>query len=125
MAKTYQDVITEARVLLSDTDVSDPRYSDTNLLAILNRAMNSLARIRPDAFYSFFSANSLNVPQIVASGATAGQANLADTFGLENQFFNPLVEYVTGMAEVVDDEYTEDGRAAMLLNNFKTSVVGI
>lgn len=124
-SKTYQDIIDEARVLLNDTDAATPRYSDAVLLAILNRAMNSLGRIRPEAFWNTFSANDLNIPEVVVSGAGAGKDNLSDTFPLEIQFFNPLVEYVTGMAEIVDDEYSEDGRAALLLTNFKQSVIGM
>lgn len=125
MAKTYQDVVTEARVLLQDTESSAYRYSDTVLLAILNRALRSLATIRPDACYDLFSANSLNVPELVESAPGSGQVAWTDAFGLEFQFFNPLVHYVTGVAEIVDDEYTADGRAALLLNEFKRSLLGL
>lgn len=125
MAKTYQDVITEARVLLQDTDVDDPRYSNTDLLAIYNRGLQALARVRPDACYDLYSANSLNVPELVESSPGAGQTIWTATFGLEMQFFNPLVSYIVGIAEIVDDEYAEDGRAAMLLTAFKNEVLGI
>lgn len=118
MAKTYQDVVTEARVLLQDTDPSNYRYSDVVLLAIYNRGLQALARIRPDAFYDLYSNGSLNVPELTEGTWTA-------TFGLEMQFFNPLVAYVVGVAEITDDEYSEDGRAAMLLNSFKMEVLGI
>lgn len=125
MAKTYQDVVTEARVLLQDTDSSSYRYSNTNLLAIYNRGLQAIARVRPDACYDLYSANSLNVPELVESGAGAGQTNWTETFGLEMQFFNPLLSYVVGVAELVDDEYAEDGRAAMLLQSFKMEVLGL
>lgn len=125
MAKTYQDVVTEARVLLQDTDDSSYRNSDANLLAIYNRALQSLARVRPDACYDLYSANSLNVPELVESGAGAGQTNWTDNFGLEMQFFTPLVSYIVGVAEIIDDEYSEDGRAALLLSSFKNEVMGI
>ena len=125
MAKTYQDVITEARVLLQDTDSDAYRVSETNLLAIYNRALQAIARVRPDACYDLYSANSLNVPELVESGAGAGQTDYTDTFGLEMQFFNPLVSYIVGVAEIIDDEYTQDGRAMMLLNSFKGEVLGL
>ena len=125
MAKTYQDVVTEARVLLQDTETGNYRYPDTTLLAIYNRALQSLGRVRPDAFYDLYSGNDLNIPEIVASGAGAGEVNLTDTFGIEMQFFNPLVSYIVGMAELIDDEYTEDGRAALMLQAFKAEVIGI
>jgi len=125
VAKTYQDVITEARVLLQDTDSDAYRVSETNLLAIYNRALQAIARVRPDACYDLYSANSLNVPELVESGAGAGQTDYTDTFGLEMQFFNPLVSYIVGVAEIIDDEYTQDGRAMMLLNSFKGEVLGL
>ena len=125
MAKTYQDVVTEARVLLQDTDDTSYRYSDATLLAMYNRAFQALARIRPDAFYDLYDNNSLEVPEIVESGAGAGQVDWTDNFGIEMQFYNALVHYVTGMAEIVDDEYTVDGRAAMLLGQFKANVIGL
>ena len=125
MAKTYQDVVTEARVLLQDTETGSYRYSDATLLAMYNRALQALARIRPDACFDLYDDNSLNGPELVESGAGAGQTNWTENFGLEMQFFNALVHYVTGMAEIVDDEYTEDGRAAMLLGQFKANVIGL
>jgi len=125
VAKTYQDVVTEARVLLQDTDDTSYRYSDATLLAMYNRAFQALARIRPDAFYDLYDNNSLEVPEIVESGAGAGQVDWTDNFGIEMQFYNALVHYVTGMAEIVDDEYTVDGRAAMLLGQFKANVIGL
>ncbi len=125
MAKTYQDVVTEARVLLQDTDSTGYRWSNTVLLAIYNRALQALARIRPDACYDLYDNNSLNVPELVESSPGSGQTAWTDNFGLEMQFFNPLVHYVVGMAEVVDDEYTEDGRAQLLLGQFKANIVGL
>lgn len=126
MAKTYQDVVTEARVLLQDTDSTGYRYSDTVLLAIYNRALQSLGRVRPDAFYNFYTdLSGTNVPELVESGAGAGQVDWTDTFGLEMQFFQPLISYVVGMAEIIDDEYSEDGRAALMLQAFKSEVTGL
>ena len=125
MAKTYQDVVTEARVLLQDTVSDSYRYSDETLIAIYNRALQALARIRPDACYDLYSDNSLNVPELVTESPGSGQTDWSDTFGLEMQFFNPLVSYIVGIAEIIDDEYSEDGRAALLLNNFQREVKGM
>jgi hypothetical protein len=124
VAKTYQDVVTEARVLLQDTDSSSYRYSDTTLIAMYNRGLQAMARVRPDAFYDLYDANALNVPELAESPG-AGQTDWTDTFGIDLMFFNPLVHYVTGMAEITDDEYTEDGRAQLLLNQFKADLLGL
>ena len=125
MAKTYEDVIIEARVLLQDTDSSNYRWSNTVLIAILNRAIQALARIRPDACYDLYDNNSLNAPELVESSPGSGQTVWNSAFGFEMQFFNPLVHYTVGMAEVVDDEYTEDGRAGLLLGQFKANILSI
>ncbi len=125
MAKTYQDVITEARVLIQDTDSDNYRYSETVLLAIYNRGLQAVARVRPDACYDLYTDNSLEVPELVESSPGSGQTLYTEDFGLEMQFFNPLVSYVVGIAELVDDEYTEDGRAAMLLRAFKAELLGL
>jgi len=125
VAKTYQNLITESRELLQDTDVDVQRYTNSTLLNILNRGLQDLARMRPDAFYDFFSANSLNVIEIVESAPTPPQVIWTDPVGIEMQFYSPLVGYVTGVAEITDDEYTVDGRAALLLGQFRNSVIGI
>lgn len=125
MAKTYQNLVTESRELLQDTDTDIQRYTDFTLLNVLNRGLQDLSRLRPDAFYALFANNSLNVPEIVDSSPGAGQVIWTDVFGIEMQFFSPLVTYVTAVAEIVDDEYTTDGRAGLLLNQFRLSTIGL
>ncbi len=123
--KTYQDLVEEARDLLQDTDTNLERYSNAFLLRILNRGLRDLGTMRPDVFYDLFSGNNLNVPEIVESGAGAGQINWTDVFSLEFQFYSPLVLYVTGVAEVADDEYTVNTRAALLVQQFRNQVIGL
>lgn len=123
--KTYQDLVQEARDLLQDTDTNLERYTDEFLLRILNRGLRDLGAMRPDVFYDLFSGNDLNVPEVVESGAGAGQINWTDVFTLEFQFYTPLVLYLVGVAEVTDDEYTVDTRAALLLGQFRNQVIGL
>ena len=125
MAKTYEDIVTESRELLKDTDTDVQRYSNSDLINILNRGLQALGRIRPDAFYDLYSVSDLNIPELVETSPGAGQTIFTAVFGLELQFFNPLVSYLVGIAEVFDDEYTTDGRAAMLLTQFRNTVLGI
>lgn len=125
MAKTYSNLVSEARVLLQDTDAELKRYTDAKLLDILNRGLQDLARIRPDAMYDLYVSNDLTVPELVESSPGAGQTVWTANFGVEMQFYSPLVAYLVGVAEIVDDEYTEDGRAAFLLNQFRNSVIGL
>lgn len=125
MAKTYENLVFESREMLQDTDVDEPRYADSTLLNILNRGLQDLGRIRPDIAYTLFTANSLNIPEIVESGAGAGQVNWNDPFGLEMQFYPAMLSYLVGVAEITDDEYTEDGRAALFMQAFHNNAIGI
>ena len=77
------------------------------------------------AFAFFGSSNSLNVPELVETGAGAGQADWTDTFPYEMWFYNRLLEYVVGVAEITDDEYTEQGRAALMMQLFHNGAIGI
>lgn len=117
MAKTYQTAINEAREILQDTD--EPyRYDDPILLNILNRALQELGRIRPDAFWTTFSTDDIDVPEVAT-------IDLSTTFPLPMQFYLPVVSFIVAWAEVLDDEFTADGRAGMLLQQFKTQVMAL
>lgn len=118
MAKTYQTAIDEAREILQDTDSDDYRYSNTILLNILNRALQELGRIRPDAFWTTFSTDDIVVPEITTS-------DLSTTFPLPMQFYLPIVSFIVAWTEVLDDEFTQDGRAGMLLAQFKQQVLSL
>lgn len=118
MAKTYQTLLDESRAILQDTDADGYRYSTTKLVAALNRGLNELARIRPDAFWGFFSVDHLDIPEVSESGLSA-------SFPIEMQFYAPLVYFVVGSAELMDDEFTVDGRAMTLLAAFKSSCTAV
>ena len=124
MAKTYQDVLTEARVLIQDTDPTNYRDTDLVLLAKLNQALQEIARLRPDAFdtlYSDATVNSggaLNVPEIT-------EGTLNGTVGLDMMFYLPLVYFVAASSELKDDEFTNDGRVSVLMAQFRTMLVGL
>jgi hypothetical protein len=118
MAKTYQTAIDEAREILQDTDDAGYRYSDTILLNILNRALQELGRIRPDAFWLTFDTDDVVIPEVATGDLTL-------TFPLPMQFYLPVVSFIVAWAEVLDDEFTQDGRAGMLLQQFKTQVLSL
>ncbi len=137
MAKTYQDIITEARVLLQDTDEDGYRLDNDKLLAILNRGMQELARLRPDAYWDLFDADDIIVPEIMETDPDPdsdpdeldpdedGEVAWTDDFGLPMQFYQPLVFFVVSSAEIVDDEFSNDGRAAMLMQQFRAQVMSL
>lgn len=125
MAKTYQTLVTEARELLQDTDTDQTRYTDSTLLNILNRGLHDLSKIRPDLTYTAYNANSLEVPEVVESGPGAGQVAWTDTWPWEMWFYNRMVEYTVAVAEITDDEYTVEGRAALLIQQFRNGAIGL
>lgn len=135
MAKTWDNILDEARVILKDAD--GERYTDPILLAILNRGLQELRRLRPDAFWDLFDEDDVFPPEVVVTDADPdddteefdpdedGQIALSADFNLDMMFYAPLVYWVSSSAELVDDEFTEDGRAAMLMTQFKSMVVSL
>jgi hypothetical protein len=120
---TYQTIIDDSRVLLQDT--VDNRFSDADLVAVLNRGLLELARLRPDAFYTLYDANSLNVPRITAGTPGSGETALSAEVDVEDQFIPALVNYVVAVTEITNDEFTVDGRAMTLLQQFRSTLLGV
>lgn len=127
---TYQSILDGARELVKDTDdpnTGSQRFPDSMLIGILNRALSALSTVRPDAFYDSFNRNNLNVPTVVAGtpDEDAGEVGLDDEMAIDRMFHPPLIEYVAGMIEATEDEFTVDGRALLLLERFRRSVTSM
>ncbi len=116
MARLISDFVTEVRRGVSDTR-TPYRYSDDRILDVLNRGLDELARLRPDAFHDTFDVDDIVVPSYDSS-------QLGSAFPLNYLFYTPLVMFVIGSIELTDDEFTVDGRAITLLGQFKASVIG-
>lgn len=136
MAKTWADLLNESRVILQDT-VTPYRYSDAVLRAILNRGLQELARLRPDAYWGLFDRDDVVVPEVALLDPDPPDdpqkplpseqevVLVTDPVLLPGQFYTALVYWVVGSAELVDDEYTQDSRAAMVLTQFKAMAVSL
>lgn len=107
---TVQNIIDDARVILQDT--AKTRYTDAQLINGCNYALFTINRLRPDLFFS-----SIGSPQ---TALVAGS-----TFPLPPQFEPVVSNYVAARAELRDDEYSVDGRAAALLAEFKNALLGV
>jgi hypothetical protein len=107
---TLQTVIDEARVILQDA--AKVRYTDAQLTVICNYAIASALRIRPDLDF----ANVGNAPATLLIG---------DPFPFPPQFEPVVSNYIASRAELRDDEYSVDGRVAVLNNEFKSALVGV
>ena len=108
MAYTIQDVVTSARSILQDK-VEPYRYSDPELTEAANFALFNVQKLRPDLFFGSYP--------IAASSYT-----LSDALPIPDIYAPAITAYVSGWAELRDDEYTEDSRAALLLAALKPSL---
>jgi hypothetical protein len=108
MAKTVGDALTEARSILNDT--AGVRYTDGDMIAIFNTAIAQIKLLRPDLF--IFGEG---LPSYTTS-------DLSEDFPIADTYFYSTVYFLAGTAELRDDEFTVDGRAATLLTAFKQNL---
>jgi hypothetical protein len=109
MALLVSDVLTQARELLQDK-VTPYRYSDASMIFAINEAMFEAFRLRPDLFSTTLRSD---LTRVTASG---------DAIPLHQAFFAPLINYVVGRAEMREDEFATDKRAALLHSAFYTAL---
>lgn len=100
---TLQDVINSVRVDLQDAD--GIRYTNAQLLEYCNDGIQEGFRLRPD----------FRLGNYTAAPVTYG---LNDNVPFPLQYQMLLKHYVDFRAELRDDEYSVDGRAAGLLARF-------
>lgn len=112
---TVGDAIDQARTLLHDRNAQLYRYSTADLVSYLNNGILEARRIRPDLFRAFIG---LPIPQFTAD-------DLAENFPIDFMFFPQLVFYITGFAELRDDEFAVDNRAVTLMTQFTTKMLTV
>ena len=108
---TVDAVIDRARVLLQDT-IEEYRYSNSSLVGPLSDCLLEIRRLRPELVEDYFT-TSLPEFTCTAEVITANQPILID-----EQFRVAMVYYVCGMAQLRDEENTQDSRATIFLNKF-------
>lgn len=114
--------LTQARHILQDR-VEPYRYTDDELITILNTAMTEVKRLRPDAFAGSFQTPT---PQFYDPAGTpvVGSIPTTDPWPIDEMFIAPTIEYIAGYAELRDDEFVDgaadgsSGRAIALLDRF-------
>ena len=108
MAYTVQQVLDIARIPLNDDD--KVRYSDATLLTYFNNAVLICRQKRPDLFPGKL--------------ATAQMPLLAtDTFPVNDTYMPYFANYISGMAETVDEEHIDNTRAGMFVQSFMMGLV--
>ena len=111
MAKTVEKILSDARYILQD-EVIPYRNSVNDLLTALNGGLYELKRIRPDAWLSNLGIG-VELPQY-----TDTPLDLDMVIPINPMFYQSLIYFISGYAELKDDEYTVDSRAALLLKAF-------
>lgn len=111
MAKSVEQILSGARYILQD-EVLPYRNSVNDLLSALNGGLYELKRIRPDAWLANFGIGQ-ELPQY-----TDTPLDLAMVIPINPMFYQSLIYFVAGYAELKDDEYTVDSRASLLLKAF-------
>ena len=102
-----QNIIDRARIPLNDA--AKNRYTDTVLLGYANDAILVLRKRRPDLFLGSWSALPSNLAATVA-------------LPVDDEYFPMMADYVTGRAELIDDENVDSTRATALINSFVAGI---
>lgn len=105
---TVTTVLLNARDILQDLDSAAYRYTDAQLVRYLNEAVREIYRLRPDAMLGSYNDD---LPTYVEGDIEAATAVAVPDF-----LSSVLTNYVVGRAEMRDDEFAVDGRAAILTN---------
>jgi hypothetical protein len=107
------DILSQIRVLLQDTDntIGQYRYTDAELIANINMGLLEMYRIRPDIFLQL----NFQIPLVTT--------DLSVPWPLEPQYAPSIVYYAVGMAQMRDDEATQDARASSFLGKFTSMLI--
>lgn len=105
---TVDDYISEARVLMQD-EVEEYRYPDASLVSNLNQGLMEMRRLRPDMFI----------------GRTVPSYSAGDTVAVDEQFRQALLFFIIGMAQLRDEEDTQDARASQYLASFRGKLLSV
>lgn len=110
--RTVGGLLAEARTLLNDTvPISGaPRFTDADLVAVVNEALLQIRSKRPDAWLTFGLRKSVPTYAMPTDAATV--------FPIEDQFYSPILFYVVGRSELVEDTFADNGRAITLVGKF-------
>lgn len=111
-SRTVGALLIEARQLLNDVmPISGlPRFTDTALITVLNEGLLQIRSKRPDAFLLFGLRNPMPQFKLPADANTL--------LPFDDQFYSPLLFYVVGRSELVEDTFSDSGRAITLMNKF-------
>lgn len=109
---TLNGIVAQARSILKDGRVPY-RYSDEDLRVYGNEAIQAACRMRPE----FMIAGGTGYPPTVPVPTDQLPVDL-DRF-----YSTALVDYIVGRAMMRDDQYMDEGQAAMFMQKFAAAIV--
>lgn len=109
MARTCQRVVDRASEILQD--VSNTRYSISEMLNHIVDAIVAIRAVRPDIFVDSYATP---LPDSLGVG---------DLLPVPDQYFTAICYYVAGCCELRDDEFAVDGRAMTLRESLVKKLV--
>lgn len=107
---TNQTVVDLARIPLNDA--SKVRYTDATLLVYLGSAVRRAYELRPDLRIGIYT-SAEDVP-----------TTLGGTFPIPDRYIQTCADYISGRAELRDDDASTEARAQALLALFGSELLG-
>lgn len=120
MALTIGGLLLEARGILNDvvpTDGGVTRYSDADLIAAFNDAVQQARTKRPDLFIAM----GLRAP--VPQYAMPNDRGTA--FPFDPSIYAACLYYIVGRSEMREDTFSDDSRATVLMNKFVSQLLAV
>jgi len=119
--------ISDVRTMLIDTIGPPYRYSDANIVSVLNLAIGEISRVRPDLFIDpkYQQPLPLNAPisDMVPGLYTA--TTETDTVAIPRQYYQSVLWYIEGMLQWQDMDDTQDIRSQMFHQKFLASIMSM
>lgn len=109
MAYTNQDIVNQVRPVINDK--LEGRYSDDDILEIINQAILRLRQYRPD----FFVGQYLTLPS---------QKALTDTISFPEEILPAVIDYVAARCDLANDEAALRQRASSFFQLFTQDTKG-
>jgi hypothetical protein len=120
MARTFGQMIGEARTLLQDklpTSGGVLRYSDDELFECINTFMYEVRTKRPDIFLPI--GLRAGVPEYTA------ERDMTAEVPLDTSIWSAFVYYIVGRTELREDTFSDDGRATAMMNKAVSQLLTI
>jgi hypothetical protein len=120
MARTFYNLIAEARTILQDklpTSGGALRYTDDEMFESINSFVAEVRTKRPDLFLPMGLRNGL--PYYNASD------DMHTPFPLDTSVWSAFVYYIVGRTELREDTWSDDGRATAMMNKAVSQLLSI